>query len=102
MGPPPDDVSTDRTEGGSTTGEPAVDLADASPADIEREIEHTREELAGTMSEIGQKVGAAKESLKPGQIVRRPGVQQAAAKVAVGAAFLVFLRSLRRRHRRKH
>lgn len=47
----------------------------ATPEQLEAEIAATREDLADTLTELGAKVSAAKESVKPANLIRSRHVQ---------------------------
>lgn len=69
----------------------------ATPDQLEAQITQTREELAATVEEIGQKVSAIRESVRPANVVRRPRVQQVLGGAAAALALLVAVKAWRRR-----
>lgn len=69
----------------------------ASPEELTRDIERTRDELGGTLDAIGEKVDDLRERSKPANLVRTK-----AAKVAGGVLLGLFLlRRLGRRRKQK-
>ena len=67
----------------------------SSPERLEKEIEQVREDLAETVGEIGERVGSAKDSVRPANLARNPKVRVAGG--VLGGLFL--LRALRRRRK---
>lgn len=65
----------------------------ASPEQLEREIETTREELAETIDEIGAKVQAVRESVAPRNLIRRRGVQLGLGGLVALVALLIWRKS---------
>ena len=68
-----------------------------TPDQLEAQIEQTRDDLAATVEEIGHRVAGMKESVRPANVVRRPGVQRAIAGAVGALAVVLGVKALRRR-----
>ena len=71
----------------------------SSPERLEQEIEDSRERLAETVGEIGDRLEAKKESLRPANLARNPKVRVFGG---VLAGFYVLRALVRRRRNRRH